>query len=131
MAGCMRINPGSRSGSSILPHEKTCDPANLPSHGRIGVDDSAALEMPPEAGQASFHKTIRSFELNDVDWPRVGFAAPLAPSGAKQTRERDGACAAKTAAARGSEPDHEMSPESLRTVDEYWRRYKTAMSAQR
>ena len=28
-------------------------------------------------------------------------------------------------------PDYEMSPASLKAVDEYWHRYKTAMSAQR
>ncbi len=140
-AGCMKIIPGSHKGPAILPHEETRDPGNLLSRGQTirNIDDSVAVEMPLEAGQMSVHhnKTIHSSEPNRASWPRIGFAIHLAPTHVRQTQFK-GALAIRL---RGDDPNRnwaedprpvcEMSPESLQAVDEYWDRYRTAMTAQR
>ena len=138
-AGCMKIIPGSHRGPAILPHDETRDPMNLLSRGQTirDLDASCAVEMPLEAGQMSVHhnKTIHSSEPNAADWPRIGYAIHLAASGVRQT-QFDNATAICLRGGKGDwiddpVPERELSPDSLLAVDEYWHRYKTAMSAQR
>ena len=138
-AGCMRFLPGSHEGPATRVHDETWDPRNLLARGQTirGVDEAEALEMPLEAGQMSFHhsRTIHSSEPNRASWPRIGFAVHLVPARVRQT-QFEGALGMLL---RGEDrdgnwiedplPEHEMSPESLRAADEYWHRYKTAMTA--
>ena len=140
LSGCMKIVPGTHIGPAILPHEETHDPNNLLSRGQTirDLDTSTAVEMPLKAGQFSIHhnKTVHSSEPNNADWPRVGFAIHYAASDVKQA-QFDNALAIHV---RGEDPqgnwiddprpEYEMSPESLKAVEEYWHRYRTAMRAQ-
>ncbi len=137
----MKFIPGSHNGAAILEHDETFDPKNLLSRGQTirEIDAGTAMEMPLEPGQVSFHhnRTIHSSEPNNADWPRIGFAIHLCAASVRQT-QFDNALAIHL---RGQDrdgnwvedprPDYEMSPASLKAVDEYWHRYKTAMSAQR
>lgn len=140
LSGCMKIVPGTHIGPAILPHEETHDPNNLLSRGQTirDLDTTTAVEMPLKAGQFSIHhnKTVHSSEPNNADWPRVGFAIHYAASDVKQA-QFDNALAIHV---RGEDPqgnwiddprpEYEMSPESLKAVEEYWHRYRTAMRAQ-
>ncbi len=140
LSGCMKIIPGSHRGEAILPHEETYDPNNLLSRGQTirDIDEGKAVAMPLKPGQCSIHhnKTIHSSEPNNADWPRVGFAIHFADSSVRQA-QFDEALAIHI---RGEDPEgnwiedprpaYELSPESVKAVDEYWHRYRTAMTAQ-
>jgi len=139
-SGCMKIIPGSHKGEAILPHEETFEENNLLSRGQTirDIDNAAAVEMPLEPGQMSIHhnKTIHSSEPNNADWPRVGFAIHFAAASVRQA-QFDNALAIHI---RGEDPDgnwiedprpeYELSPESVEAVEKYWKRYRTAMTAQ-
>ena len=140
-AGCMKIIPGSHTGPSILPHDETYDTNNLLVRGQTirDVDETSATEMPLKPGQISIHhnKTIHSSEPNAADWPRVGYAIHFAASNVRQAQFKN----ALAIHIRGDDPEgnwledprpeYEMSPESLKAVDDYYARYKTAMKAQK
>ncbi len=139
-SGCMKILPGTHRGEAILPHEETYDEKNLLSRGQTirDLDISTAVDMPLAPGQMSIHhnKTIHSSEPNNADWPRVGFAIHFANSSVRQA-QFDNPLAIHI---RGDDPDgnwiedprpeYELSPESVAACDDYWERYRNAMTAQ-
>ena len=139
-SGCMKILPGSHKGPSLLPHEETFEKNNLLARGQTikGIDERAGLEMPLKAGQMSIHhnRTIHSSEPNRSSWPRVGYAVHFAASNVRQTQFKS----ASAIQIRGEDPDKnwledpypdfELSPESVKAVEQYWERYRTAMTAQ-
>ena len=63
-------------------------PENPLPRNRTGVDDSATLEMPPKAGQVSFHKTMHLSGPDGADWPRIGFASHTMPQNRRGWRTR-------------------------------------------
>ena len=137
----MKIVPGSHRGASILEHDETADPDNLLVRGQTirGVDDGLAVEMPLAAGQMSIHhnKIIHSSEPNRADWPRIGYAVHFAATSVRQI-QFDGATAILL---RGRDPDAnwlpdprpetEFDPRCMNALEVAWKRYQTAMRAQR
>ncbi len=134
LSGCMKIIPGSHLGEAIRAHEETRDPNNMLSRGQTirGLDNDEAVEMPLAAGQMSIHhnKTIHSSEPNNADWPRIGVAIHFAASSVRQVRFEN----ATAIAVRGSPlhwqqepyPEFEMSPASVKALDEFLATYRNS-----
>ncbi|MEC8462678.1 MAG: phytanoyl-CoA dioxygenase family protein [Pseudomonadota bacterium] len=139
LSGCMRIIPGSYKGDAILPHEETFGKNNLLSRGQtiLGIDESAAVEMPLKPGQISVHhnKTIHSSRPNKADWPRVGFAIHFTTTDVHQTQFAN----PLAIHIRGDDPEgnwiedpypeYELSPASVKACEDYCKRYRSAIAA--
>lgn len=140
LSGCMKIIPGSHTGSADLEHEETRDPNNMLSRGQTvqGVDPTKAVDMPLMAGQMSIHdnKTLHSSEPNNADWPRIGVAVHFAATSVRQVRYPG----ATGIIVRGADPDgnwlpeaypeYEMSPASLAALENFLTTYRNSNAAQ-
>lgn len=138
-SGCLRVIPGTHKGASILPHVETYDPNNLLSRGQTieNVDGSSAIDLELNAGECSIHNNmvIHGSSPNLSDRPRIGFAVHFATPATRQTQFAD----ATATLARGEDrfgywrpdptPERDFDPACLKELDEYWIRYRTAMSA--
>ena len=97
--------------------------------GRLSASGIADPEMPLESGRVSLRETMHSSEPDGAGWQRIGFAA------ARQTHSENATATSPYGEDRRDhwieEPDCEMPPEILCTVDERRRRYETAMQARR
>ena len=90
--------------------------------GRLSASGIPDPEMPLESDRVSLRETMRSSKPDGAGWQRIGFAAARHSENATATSpygedRRDHWI---------EEPDCEMPPEILRTVDERRRRYETA-----
>lgn len=134
LSGCMRIIPGSHLSTQIVQHEETRAPNNMLSRGQTirDVDESLAVEMPLRAGQMSIHhnKTFHASEPNRADWPRIGVAIHFAASHLRQVNFDD----ATAIAVRGNPrhwlpepyPDAEMSPASVKALEDFLVAYRSS-----
>ena len=134
LSGCMRIIPGSHISTQFVQHEETRAPNNMLSRGQTirDVNESLAVEMPLVAGQMSIHhnKTFHASEPNQADWPRIGVAIHFAASHLRQVNF-DGATAIPV---RGNPrhwlpepyPDSEMSPASLKALEDFLAAYRSS-----
>ena len=81
--GCMRILPGSHKWPDQI-HDETYDGDNLLARGQtiVGLDDSAAVEMPLKAGQFSMHheRMLHSSGPNLSDDRRLGMSFTYLPT---------------------------------------------------
>ncbi len=81
--GCMRILPGSHKWPD-QKHDETYDGDNLLARGQtiVGLDDSAAVEMPLKAGQFSMHheRMLHSSGPNLSDDRRLGMSFTYLPT---------------------------------------------------
>ncbi|MEC7490351.1 MAG: phytanoyl-CoA dioxygenase family protein [Pseudomonadota bacterium] len=81
--GCMRILPGSHKWPDQT-HDETYDGDNLLARGQtiVGLDDTAAVEMPLKAGQFSMHheRMLHSSGPNISDDRRLGMSFTYLPT---------------------------------------------------
>ncbi len=84
----MRVMPGTHRGD-VLPHEDRYDDANMLTRGQEiteGVDDGAAVHMPLEPGQMSFHnyRLAHASGANNAPDRRIGVSMHFMPTDTKQ-----------------------------------------------
>jgi ectoine hydroxylase-related dioxygenase (phytanoyl-CoA dioxygenase family) len=81
--GCMSVMPGSHKWAD-QQHEETYDGNNLLARGQtiVGLDDSAAVQMPLKAGQFSIHheRQLHSSGPNISDDRRLGMSFTFLPT---------------------------------------------------
>lgn len=138
-SGCLRVLPGTHKGASIMEHVETHDPDNLLSRGQTieNIDDATAIDLELNAGECSIHHNmvVHSSNPNGSGQPRIGFAVHFATPETRQTQFDD----ATATLARGNDrfghwrpdpiPECDFDAACLKELDDYWNRYRTAMTA--
>lgn len=87
-SGCMRVLPGSHVGD-LLPHADEYQPDNMLTRGQeisVEVDESKAVSMPLEPGQASLHngRLAHASGPNRSNDRRIGLSLHYAPTATRQ-----------------------------------------------
>lgn len=87
-SGCMRVLPRSHIGD-MLPHSDEYQPDNMLTRGQeisVDVDESLAVEMPLQTGEASFHngRLAHASGPNQSADRRIGLSFHYAPTETKQ-----------------------------------------------
>ena len=139
-SGCLRVLPGTHTGPAVMEHVNTYDPNNLLSRGQTieDVDVSRAIDVELEPGECSIHNNmvIHGSNPNPSADARIGFAVHIATAATRQVEFDD----ATATLVRGEDrdgnwkpdpmPKADFDPDCLAELDEYWERYRTAMSPQ-
>jgi hypothetical protein len=94
-SGCMKVIPGTHTGSQI-PHVDTFHKDNLLSRGQeiaVKVDESKAVDLLMQPGEMSLHhiKLVHGSAANNANDRRIGFAIRYIPTHVRQTKVRDSA----------------------------------------
>ena len=121
--GCMRFVPGSHR-LGLLEHRDTFDEENFLTRGQqavFDVDESRAVNVELEAGQASLHhgRLLHASAPNASDERRVGFVINyIAPAMRQVVAERDYAVLVRGEDRHGHfelvpPPEHDLTPEAL------------------
>lgn len=139
-SGCLRVLPGTHTGPSVMDHIETHDPDNLLSRGQTidGIDATNAIDVELAPGECSIHHNmvVHGSNPNPSDDARIGIAVHLASAETRQTQFEG----ATGMVVRGEDrsgywkpdptPKTDFDTDCLRELDEYWERYKTAMTPQ-
>ena len=121
--GCMRLAPGSHRGA-LLEHRDTFDKQSLLTRGQVAavdVDESRAVAVELEAGQASLHhgRLLHASGPNRTGQRRVGFVVNYVTPRMRQTiAERDYAVLVRGEDRYGHfetvpAPERDLAPEAL------------------
>jgi hypothetical protein len=86
--GCMKVLPGSHKGE-LMPHEDTYQANNMLTRGQeiaVEVDESKAVAMPLEPGEASLHnvRMAHASAPNRTSDRRIGLSLHYIPTRTKQ-----------------------------------------------
>lgn len=133
-SGCLKVIPKSHVGPDLV-HEETYAADNLLSRGQAlkDVDDSAAVEMPLEAGEFSIHheRTVHGSLANNSDDRRIGLAFFYMPAHVRSTLGRRTAMHVAGEDTHhhwdpDPEPQFDLDPASMSFLEGVWGRYRDA-----
>ena len=133
-SGCMKVIPKSHVGPDLV-HEETYAADNLLSRGQTlkDIDESAAVEMPLEAGEFSIHheRTAHGSPANHSDDRRIGLAFFYMPAHVRSTLGRRSAMHVAGADTYNHwdadpEPQFDLDPASMSYLENVWGRYRDA-----